>query len=359
MVMSLESKVPAHVYVEDNETMKQADNKTVSDNHVGSSNIKDNGTVLINDDTLDAQPDSSSPPLGNHRTTTEGAESVNSPQSEDKSLPRQSPQSKKGYGLKKWRRVRRDFVKDKLLNPESSSSVSTSKVVHLSSGGIKRGDGAIPFNVMKNMGVIGTSTLQDSSSDSRLGNGVAATGVDFERSDDRSSESSTAASAPRVKYDGPAAGLEQVWDNNCLKNLRGTSRDSAQKSEGSQLESGKRHRGEGVKVMEENSHSSMESDSRSSNFVFAQGEFSYPENDQRRTSMKYMGENNNKARSSKKHDHEVQTVDEKEVADEDQVNNMPTSQDPFVESILALQSVEKALESGEAEYLRISYVHTC
>ncbi|KAK8655118.1 hypothetical protein V6N13_107710 [Hibiscus sabdariffa] len=88
--------------------------------------------------------------------------------------------------------------------------------------------------------------------------------TDSENSEDRSSESSTAASMPK------------------MKNLSGNTLDNS--SEGVQqgkgiVGSSKKARGVWVKIEKENSHSSMESDSRSSNFIFTHGLISVTSNE--------------------------------------------------------------------------------
>ncbi|KAK8683699.1 hypothetical protein V6N13_039750 [Hibiscus sabdariffa] len=69
--------------------------------------------------------------------------------------------------------------------------------------------------------------------------------TDYKNSEDWSSKSSTAASTPKVRYDIPAR-----------KGIAGSS---------------KKARGVRVKIEKENSDPSIESDPKSSNFIFTQG----------------------------------------------------------------------------------------
>ena len=137
----------------------------------------------------------------------------------------------------------------------------------------------------------------------------------------------------------------------------------------SRAESSKKPRGEKVKIEKENSHSSMESDSRSSNFVFMQGTSAMTSNGrQSGRSMNYDGENSDDAHASdQQFSEEVQTgyaeenvgvgedLSQDDLAadlswdakDEKNEDHQPsTVRDPLVESLLTLQSVQDALEKG-------------
>ncbi|XWS09563.1 hypothetical protein CRYUN_Cryun39dG0000900 [Craigia yunnanensis] len=162
-----------------------------------------------------------------------------------------------------------------------------------------------------------------------------------------------------------------------MKNLSGktvgNSSQRIQQGKG-RVESSKKPRGERVKIEKENSYSSMESDSRSSNFLFMQGRFSVTSNGkQSGNSMNYNGENSDEAHEDEDQiSEEVQTAYRKEnsgeieelspddlAADlsweakkEKSENHRPSpDQDPLLESILALQSVQEALENGGYDIL--------
>lgn len=285
----------------------------------------------------------------------------------------------KGYGLKKWRRIRRDFVKDssvsvdssKMLKRGLSGSLNPAKPPYLSE--IKQNsEGSVgSANILvKNSGVNDHLAAHASSSDSRFAVGSTFTaGTDSENSEDRSSKSSTAASAPKARHDMNAV-LGHARDKNRVKNLSGkSSGNSIQRVQQGKprTETSKKPRGERVKIEKENSHSSMESDSRSSNFVFMQGNFSANSNGkQSGTLTNYDGENSDEAQAGEKQfGEELQTGYSKETVGEvedlsldDLAADLPwevkeekgetdqplIDQDPLVDSILALQSVQEALE---------------
>lgn len=285
----------------------------------------------------------------------------------------------KGYGLKKWRRIRRDFVKDssvsvdssKMLKRGLSGSLNQAKPPHLSETK-QNSEGSIgSANILvKNSGVNDYLAAHASSSDSRFAVGSTFTaGTDSENSEDRSSKSSTAASAPKARHDMNAV-LGHARDKNRMKNLSGkSSGNSIQRVQQGKprTETSKKPRGERVKIEKENSHSSMESDSRSSNFVFMQGNFSANSNGkQSGTLTNYDGENSDEAQAGEKQfGEELQTGYSKEtvgdvedlslddlaadlpweVKEEKGETDQPLiDQDPLVDSILALQSVQEALE---------------
>ena len=279
----------------------------------------------------------------------------------------------KGYGLRKWRRIRRDFVKDPSVSVDSGKmlkrglSGSSNRAKPPNEGSIESAN-----MLVKNSGVNDHLAAHTSSQDSRFAVGSAFTaGTDSENSEDRSSKSSTAASAPKARHDVNAV-MGHARDRIRTKNLSG-------KSSGISIqwvqpgkprtETSKKHRGERVKIEKENSHSSVESDSRSSNFVFAQGKFSATSNGKKSgTSTNYDGENSDEAQADEKQfDEELragfnkETVEEVEdlsqdylaadsswaVKEEKGETDQPlTDQDPLVDSILALQSVQEALEKG-------------
>jgi hypothetical protein len=147
----------------------------------------------------------------------------------------------------------------------------------------------------------------------------------------------------------------------------GNSAQKGQQGKG-RTEGSKKPRGERVKIEKENSHSSMESDSRSSNFVFMQGDFTATSNGkQTERSMKYDRENSDEALASERFSEEVQTGYSKDnvgeiedllqddlaadlswqVKEEKSENHRPSiDRDPMVESIFNLQSVQEALQKG-------------
>lgn len=289
----------------------------------------------------------------------ESEQPANSPPLDAKSPGGGSPPTTKGYGLKKWRRIRREFAKD------VSPSIDTGKILKRGLSGAANPTKAqhIPIQIKQNSeGSVGSANVfrtdgfatHGSTSDSRFAAGAAfAAGTDSENSEDRSSKSSTAASVPKMKYDLPAV-LGHPREKNRMKNISGkSSGNSPQKSQQGKgrIEGSKKARGEKVKIEKENSHSSMESDSRSSNFVFVQGVTSNGKQSGR--SMNYDGENSDEALPSEQQfNQEIQQDDlaahsSWEAKEEKSENHRSfTDQDAFVESIFSLQSVQEALEKG-------------
>ncbi|MED6109435.1 hypothetical protein PIB30_033513 [Stylosanthes scabra] len=178
----------------------------------------------------------------------------------------------KGFGLRKWKRIRRNVVKD------PNVSVDSSKVLKREySGGnnliemrdVKEKSDA-SSNMFENPGFSALYSIPGSSPDSRyaVGSGFVV-GTDSENSEDHSSKSSTAASEPKLKY-------EKIRSKNVnSKNLANVTPRFQQGK--ARVESSKKPAGGGkVKMEKENSVSSVESDSRSSNFK--QGSFTVTSN---------------------------------------------------------------------------------
>lgn len=367
--MDLESECSASEYVEDNQA------EAVS--HVDHEDVRNNGSYANETDELIFAEN-----LADSREKdTDGARQLNSPPPDSKSPGGVSPSTKKGYGLKKWRRFRRDFAKD-----ASATVVDTSKILkrglsgpgnsirpqrsslemkHNSEGSVESA------NMLKNVATVDGFVIRSSGSDSRFAPGsVFAAGTDSENSDDRSSKSSTAASAPKARNDLPTV-LGHVREKNRMKNTGGRNLSNlAQRvPQGmGKTESSKKHRGERIKMEKENSYSSMESDSRSSNFSFMQGATLASNGKQSGRSMSYDGENSDEAHAREQHlSDDVQTgcskvnVGEVEDFSQDDLaadvswgveggksenNRFSNDEDPLVESILSLQSVREALEKG-------------
>ncbi|KAF5728509.1 WPP domain-interacting protein 1-like [Tripterygium wilfordii] len=311
---------------------------------------------------------------------------LNSPRSGTNSPGGASPPTTKGHGLKKWRRIRRDVVKDanranmdgsKVLKRGLPGFGNSSKPLNMTSVDIKQNSegSVIPTNMLKNVNVHDGLAVHGSSMDSMLIVGSTFTaGTDSGNSEDRSSKSSTAASAPRGRYELPAM-LGFAREKNKMKNLSGkgsgTSPQRGQQGKG-RVESSKKHRGERIKIEKENSHSSMESDSRSSNFVFTQVAYSVTSNGMQSRSMNYDGENSDEASEplfreevhtgyNKKNVEDVDLLPDDVAAGsswadkgEDGENHRPgTDQDPLVESINGLQSVQEALENEIRKFVEI------
>ncbi|KAI3418070.1 uncharacterized protein J3R85_013921 [Psidium guajava] len=300
-----------------------------------------------------------------------------------------TPSTKKGYGLKKWRRIRRDFVKD------GSSHLDSSKILKRGLNGLGNQNNSSRFSVervsvevMKDSeGSVGSTSMTRNLDHadgpavhaSTLESNVAAApaftaGADSDNSEDRSSKSSTAASAPKAKHDSSLA-FGYVRERNRMKNLSGKSQGGlsqhAQQNKG-RIEISKKPRGERVKIQKENSHSSVESDLRSSSSVFMQG--AYAINGKKSgMAMNYYSANSDEAG-----DHfseEVQTgyptenfgeaedfsqddsaVDLSWEAGEEkrESNRSSADRNTLIESINALQSLQEALEQEVQKFSEIS-----
>ncbi|KAA3472575.1 WPP domain-interacting protein 1-like [Gossypium australe] len=389
--MDLESECSAVESLEDNEstqhTVPHDDANKIKDNHVDDCKSKDNGLCGNDDQTQrlstdhgvvsdDFAADShANGPVGTVRSMHSHTVPVESP-----AAP--SPPTTKGYGLKKWRRIRRDFVKDptatvdgcKILKRGLSGSANPTDPEQNASAEIKQNNKPHigPLNILKNTNVAGGFMNHSPSSDSRFALGVpSAATTDSENSEDRSSKSSTAASMPKARYDLPTV-LGYVHGKNRMKNLSGkfvgNSSKNAQQGKG-YVESSKKPRGERIKIEKENSQSSVESDSRSSNFGFVLSPVSVTSNGkQSGSSMNHDRRNGDEAHEGEgQSNEEVQTTHRKESSceieelsldglaanlyweakEEKSESHQPSpDQDPLVYSILSLRSVQEALESA-------------
>ncbi|KAL1202961.1 WPP domain-interacting protein 1 [Cardamine amara subsp. amara] len=222
--MDLESESSALESVDDNGLIQQS-----------GSNIADDGRSFDNGSCSD-----------------ESVKLVSTSTSVDKPMSFDAPVSK-GRGLRKWRRIRRDFVKDTSTNFENSKDLkrglsgsfhSHGKQMQFQSPEVEQdSQGSVgSVNMLKNTG--DGFEILGSGYDSMFVAGVVfSAGLDSDKDDDRSSKSSTAARAPKViRYEKSMISSGQ----------RGKSR----------VENSKKHRGESVDIEKENSYSSLESDSR-------------------------------------------------------------------------------------------------
>ncbi|KAJ9187133.1 hypothetical protein P3X46_002625 [Hevea brasiliensis] len=316
----------------------------------------------------------------------ENENSVNSQPLTAKSPIMGSPTMTKGYGLRKWRRLKREVVKDANASADNSKvlkrglSSSGTKLTNLLPAVIKQNsEGSTgSANVLRNAGVIDGLATRGPCLESSFAVGSAfVLGIDSENSEDRSSKSSTAASAPRLRYDLPAV-LGYMRERNRINLSRKSVASSIQQVSLGKVraESSKKPRGDKVKIEKENSHSSMESDSRSANFVFMQGVCSVTSNGNQ--SENYDGENSDDGHAGEQQfSEEVQTVygqenvGEVKNASQDDLaadaswedkeekseNHQPTTDhDPLVESLIILQTVQEVLESEVRKFEEIGKI---
>ncbi|KAI6690735.1 hypothetical protein NL676_027563 [Syzygium grande] len=286
------------------------------------------------------------------------AEPDASPPSTAQSPSGVTPSPRKGYGLKKWRRIRRDFVKDGVAHLDSS------KILKRGLNGVGNQNSSSRFSAER----VSVEVMKDTAP-------VFTAGADSDNSEDRSSKSSTAASAPKAKHDFSGA-FGYVRERNRMKNLSGKSQggssQDAQQNKG-RIEISKKPRGERVKIQKENSHSSVESDLRSSSSVFMQG--AYASNGKKSgTAMNYYSANSDGAHMGDHFSEEVQTgypaenVGEAEDFSQDdsavdlsweageekrESNRSSADHSSLIESINALQSLQEALEQEVQKFSEI------
>ncbi|XP_050368148.1 WPP domain-interacting protein 2-like [Argentina anserina] len=226
----------------------------------------------------------------------------------------------KGQGLRRWKRIPRHVGNDgggSLVDDSSRKRGMSGNEIPVKGRNTpvevdhnNNSEGSVgSVNMMRNVGVGVGFGYGGGSSDSRyVGSPVFTACADSENSEDRSSKSSTAASVPKGKYDVPLAETQpRSRAKNASTKGRNSSAQNAQQGRG-RSESSKKHRGDRVKIKKENSHSSMESDSRSSNFVFVQAAAMSSNGKQSRRSMSQEGENSDEAHASdQQFSEEVQT----------------------------------------------------
>ncbi|KAK1440159.1 hypothetical protein QVD17_05984 [Tagetes erecta] len=265
----------------------------------------------------------------------------------------------KGRGLKKWRRRHRESGK------ETNNSIDSNR---------KRGMTALPAGMKQRSEGSGSSTNAMSNvlgnaldHISLYGNLSPRKGVDSDNSEDRNSRSSTAASAPRVIHEVPVLGLGFSLS---AKNSGVLVQGSDQREKDRTVT--KKHRGGGGRIKKENSISSMESDSRSSNFVFLQAANSMTSNGKLNGSAgNYEEDDSDDARNGdasnylsqtkfSKNEDDYENVSHEDLAGkkswevkEDKIDDHVESGDPdaLVESFIPLHLAQEALER-EVQNLR-------
>ncbi|XP_057983788.1 WPP domain-interacting protein 2-like [Malania oleifera] len=370
--MDLESECSALESVEDNEVTSERERTP----HFNESKIEINGSCANEILSLSSAQLEDPKLLATNMEVkdVETENPVNSPSAKSAHAPGESPPpTMKGYGLKKWRRIRRDFINDASTNLDSSkilkrgwsTPASPTRHPRLPMEINKMSEGSVE-SVNLLVRNLGAADIPCSNSDSRLavGSGFSVS-ADSENSEDQSSKSSTAASAPKV-----TAASVIVREKNRMKNLSGravsNSVQRVQQGKG-RIETSKKPRGDRVKIEKENSHSSMESDSRSSNFVFMQGASSAISNGKQiGRSTNHVGVNGDDPPATEQQSsEEFQTGYRKDnmgqaedlsqdnlaagsswkVKEERIEDPWPTKEgDPLVDSVLTLKSVQEALE---------------
>ncbi|RHN65427.1 hypothetical protein MtrunA17_Chr3g0079781 [Medicago truncatula] len=270
---------------------------------------------------------------------------------------------RKGVGLKKWKRIRRNVVRDHNSSADESGKVlkrglSGSGNVNLSENlrGVKeKNDGS--SSAFGNVVFSDGHAIRGSSTDSRyaVGSGFVV-GTDSENSEDRSSKSSTAASEPKVRHE-KGRGSRNTNSKNLVNSAQ-----KVQQGKGWIESSAKPGGGGRVKFEKENSISSLDSDSRSN---YKQAVFSTVTSNGKHSGNPhvYDGDNDGEANTNEHftEEHEAgygnengedEDLQENSAAnqswdapEEKSENNQSTSaEDPLIESIRSLQAVQEALE---------------
>ncbi|XP_077222712.1 WPP domain-interacting protein 2-like [Tasmannia lanceolata] len=279
----------------------------------------------------------------------------------------------KGYGLRKWRRIRRDHSKDGGNEADLSrilkrglSNAEPVKTRDFSSEHNQKSEGSVAS--MNSSVAFSSLPVEVSDFDSSFAlEAIFSTGIDPDINEDQNSKSSTAASIPKSRQEVPVT-IGFAKEKNKAKKFSskgsGNVVHRAQHGKG-KVETSKKLRGERVKIEKENSYSSVESDLRSSNAIFTQvGGFPVVSNGrQSERFSNYDGENSDEAHVSEPQSSEEVRQDcykdnGEEVDDFSGVDlaanvsetkkgenhGSNTDRDPLFESINFLQAAQEALE---------------
>ncbi|CAK8564750.1 unnamed protein product [Lathyrus sativus] len=269
---------------------------------------------------------------------------------------------RKGVGLKKWKRIKRNIVRDHNSSADDSSKVlkrglSGSGNANLSENmrGVKeKNEGS--SNAFGNVVFSDGYAIRGSSTDSRyaVGSGFVV-GTDSENSEDRSSKSSTAASEPKAKHEKNRGSTSRNMSSKNLVNSAPKVYQGKGRTESSMKPGGR------VLIEKENSiSSSMESDSRSN---YKHGVFMVNSNGKHSGKANLYGGGNSGEAHTNEHGEETgydnENGEEEDLLlensaanlswtgleDKNVNNNQSTSiEDPLIESIRGLQAVQEALE---------------
>ncbi|CAA6670784.1 unnamed protein product [Spirodela intermedia] len=260
-----------------------------------------------------------------------------------------SSSTTKGFGLKKWRRIMRDTSKDGCREPDASRVLK--RVLSIAEPSRNRNDDKLENDCKADISIgsleLGhmQGVLNDMSSfgsmDPELELLVARTdfslGTDSENSDDRSSKSSSTVTALKHKREG----LGYMKERNRVRIPGGKasrqavlSRGQGWKGCGNDAE--KKESDIQTVHEEENSHSSVESDLRSSSTVVAQWHGTGANGSPSETSMNFDGENSGNTED-----------DRGSPTKHAQGGRRKRRRRPLAESIVFLQRAQEALDKGD------------
>ncbi|THU71450.1 hypothetical protein C4D60_Mb04t01570 [Musa balbisiana] len=308
-------------------------------------------------------------PVGGEFLAESPSNSIGSPSSAAAEVVASKLAPSKGFGLKKWRRIRRDSNKDitgsadtaqilkrRLSLAEPSKAHEDNK--HKSDGEDEvEGEGSVASSVSMNIGgtpfVVAPTTL-----DPELGLLVTATGfnigIESESSDDHGSKSSTAASALRLRHETVGFGRDRSRARNVIGRVPGhVVQQRGQRAKGVRADVKKITENQ-VKIEMENSYSDLQS---SNVAVFCTNSMA-SNGKQSEKSVNYCGEQSDDAQPSV----EVRSgffkenggigdvlrddLDGEYSGGENRSKSQPLSDlDPFLESIDSLQAIKEALEN--------------
>ncbi|XP_047334358.1 WPP domain-interacting protein 2 [Impatiens glandulifera] len=300
--------------------------------------------------------------VNEHQTENNGTLVVNVP-----AASFTPPAKAKGFGLKKWRRIKREVNKDGCYSSDAGKTLRRGSVTvadkptGLSAEISIKSDGSLSSSTNAEMRNVGFNAGIAFDSGSAIGHSFDAE-TDSDNSEDHSSKSSTAASIPKLSRK-TASWMGYQPDSNRVKNQSDITivADPFQRGK-SQKETSKKARGERIKIeKEENSRSSMESDSRSTNVLFIDGKFSM--NNGRRFNGKSTNcdednldeilDGEPKINCEHQDDYDKENGNSEDTLQDDfawtakgKSDNCisSTAHDPLVESILALQFAQEMLE---------------
>ncbi|XP_010928194.1 WPP domain-interacting protein 2 isoform X2 [Elaeis guineensis] len=280
------------------------------------------------------------------------------------------PTPTKGYGLKKWRRIRRDLNKDGATGADSAQvlkrRLSLTETQKARDESKQKSDEGSMASVESRNARGAPLAVAGGTLDPELGLLVAAAGfsigMDSENSEDRSSKSSTAASAPRLRHEAVGFGRERGRVKNSGGRGSGNVlQQRGQQGRGGGLDISKKFRGDQVRIEKENSHSSVESDLRSSDAAFMQRGSVVNNAKQSDKSINDDGYHSDEAQPSEEvrspyHKEnggieDLSKVDlDAELLTEEKVEKSKShwrhpNLDPFVESLILLEAAQQALES--------------
>lgn len=328
---------------------------------VGESALHDNGSCDVENNDIDSRI----PADVKGKGAQVSGQSNSLPDME--TTPQVSPSSsstKKGFGLKKWKRIKRDVNRSgsnivdsgkMSIQEPAESIVHHSKRTQTYKDRPQKSEGSVSSVTPLVGGMDFFAMLNDAGLSI---NPSIDAGADSENSEDQSSKSSTAASIPKVRYDMGKIGSSSG------KNLTHSPQGGQQGKVQSELI--KKARGEHVNIKEGNSLSSLESDSHSSNFVFMQGVYATSNGLQSDMPIHHARESADEGNYS---EHQVSEGLQasyrsgdggggyRDISPEDgsadsnckvkaerSENGSSSDQDPLVESLVALQSAQEALE---------------